>query len=172
MTIPESAVMDETRIELLQRMPIFGGIQADTLESLLGLCPIDEVRANEYFFRENDAADAMFVLETGKVAVLKSWKGGDHLLRTLERGDCFGEMALIDLSPRSASVQALEDCSGFEIFAASLFGLYEHDLEQFALIQMNLAREMSRRLRDAAQQLFEAKVAAKEFGGDYRWYLA
>ncbi len=152
--------MDETRIELLQRMPIFGGIQADTLESLLGLCPIDEVRANEYFFRENDAADAMFVLETGKVAVLKSWKGGDHLLRTLERGDCFGEMALIDLQPRSASVRAIEDCKAIRLSSANLYKLYEQSVEQFAMIQMNLGREISRRLRDADERLFRTRMGA------------
>lgn len=154
--------MNETRIELLQRMPVFGGIQADVLEFLLELCPIDTVRANEYFFRENDDADAMFVLEAGKVAVLKSWHGGDFLLRTLERGDCFGEMALIDLQPRSASVRAIEDCEAIRLSAASLYRVYEMSVEQFAMIQMNLGREISRRLRAADERIFESRMGAPE----------
>ena len=102
--------MQEARIELLQHMPVFGGIRADVLQFLLGLCPVVSVPANEFFFRENDQADSMFVLEAGIAAVLKSWGGQEYLLRTLKEGDCFGEMAIMDLFPRSASVRAV-DCS-------------------------------------------------------------
>lgn len=154
--------MEATRIELLQRMPIFGGIQADVLQFLLGICPIVEVRAGHFFFHQNDAADSMFVLETGKAAVLKSWTGGESLLRTLNSGDCFGEMALIDLQPRSASVRALEDCTTIRLSAASLYEVYERHLEQFAMIQMNLGREISRRLRDAEERLFSTKMGTPE----------
>ena len=154
--------MDATRIELLQRMPVFGGIQADVLQFLLDNCPIVAVPAGHFFFRQNDAADSMFVLETGKAAVLKSWQGGESLLRTLESGDCFGEMALIDLQPRSASVRALEDCAAIRLSAASLYELYARNLEQFAMIQMNLGREISRRLRDADERLFLARMGTPE----------
>jgi CRP/FNR family transcriptional regulator, cyclic AMP receptor protein len=51
----------------------------------------------------------MFVLEAGKAAVLKSWDGQEYLLRILKEGDCFGEMAVMDLFPRSASVRAVEE---------------------------------------------------------------
>ena len=97
--------MQESRIELLQRMPVFGGIRADILQFLLGLCPIVSVPTNEFFFRERDQADSMFVLEVGKATVLKSWHGQDHHLRTLAEGDCFGEMAIMDsvhAAPQSA----------------------------------------------------------------------
>jgi len=77
----------EARIELLQRMPIFGGIRSDILQFLLTLCPVVFVPANDFFFREHDEADSMFVLEAGKVDVLKSWRGQQHLLRTLKEGD-------------------------------------------------------------------------------------
>ena len=42
--------MQEARIELLQHMPVFGGIRADVLQFLLGLCPVVSVPANEFFF--------------------------------------------------------------------------------------------------------------------------
>jgi len=139
--------MEATRIAMLQRMPLFGGIRDDVLGFLLDLCRETRVPHGEFFFREGDAGESMFVLEAGKVEVRKKAAHGDLLLSTFGVGDCIGEMALIDLSPRSASVQAVEDCRAFEIFSASLFALYERDLEQFALIQMNIARELSRRLR-------------------------
>src|SRR5262245_26758669 len=113
--------MEEARIGLLQRMPVFGGIRADILRFLLSTCPIVEVPTGEYFFRERDPADAMFVLEAGKVVVLKSWRDEEYLLHALDTGDCFGEMALMDLMPRSASVRATQDCRAILVSAASLY---------------------------------------------------
>jgi CRP/FNR family transcriptional regulator, cyclic AMP receptor protein len=94
--------MPEARIDLLQRMPVFGGVRADILQFLLCVCPVVSVPANEYFFREHDQADSMFVLEAGKVAVLKSWHGSEYLLGMLKEGDCFGEMAGVRAAPPSA----------------------------------------------------------------------
>jgi CRP-like cAMP-binding protein len=150
--------MNEVRIDLLQRMAVFGGIRTEVLQFLLDLCPIVSVATNDFFFRESDKGDSMFVLEIGKVAVLKSWEGEDYLLRTLREGDCFGEMALIDHCPRSASVRAVEDCSAIQISAANLYRLYAQDLKQFALIQMNMGREVCRRLREADNMLFGVKL--------------
>jgi CRP-like cAMP-binding protein len=62
-------------------------------------------------------------------------------------------MTLIDLNPRSASVLALEPCLALELSNQTLFLLYETHLEQFALIQMNLLREVSRRLRYLDERL-------------------
>lgn len=154
--------MQEARIELLQRMPVFGGIRADVLQFLLGLCPVVSVPTNEFFFREHDQADSMFVLEAGKVAVLKSWRGQEHLLRTLKEGDCFGEMAVMDLTPRSASVRAVEDCTAIRLSAANLYQVYAQDLKQFALIQMNMGREVCRRLREADNRLFRARMGTPD----------
>ena len=146
--------MHDTRIKLLQGMPIFGGIRTDVLQFLLGLCPVVSVPTNEYFFHEHDQADSMFILEGGKVAVLKSWRGQEYLLKILKEGDCFGEMAVMDLSPRSASIRAVEDCAAIRVSAANLYKLYEEDPKQFALIQMNMGREVTRRLREADDRLF------------------
>jgi CRP-like cAMP-binding protein len=104
--------------------------------------PVVFVPVNNFFFREHDEADSMFVLEAGKADVLKSWGGQQHLLRNLKEGDCFGEMALMNLCPRSASVRAAEDCTALRVSAANLYQVYARDLKQFALIQMNMSREV------------------------------
>ena len=148
----------EARIELLQRMPIFGGIRSDILQFLLTLCPVVFVPANDFFFREHDQADSMFVLQTGKVAVVKSWGEQEHVISILQEGDCFGEMAVMDHGQRSASVRAVEDCTAICIFAANLHRLYALDLKQFTLIQMNMGREVCRRLRDLDDRLFSVTM--------------
>ena len=146
------------RIELLQRMPVFGAIRADTLSLLLEQAHLREVPAHGWFFREGDRADSMFVLERGEVSVIRTWRGEDWVLHTLRAGDCFGEMALMDLAPRSASVRAEADCSAIEVGAGDLLQLYEHDPEQFALIQMNIGREVCRRLRATDELLFRLRI--------------
>ena len=158
--------MEGTRLELLQQMPIFGGIRADVLEYLLTLSHVVPVRDGVYFFRENDPGTSLFVLETGRVAVLKLWKGQEYLLRHLEKGDCFGEMAVIDLFPRSASVLAVEDSSAIEISTACLNQIRKKDLMQFTLIQMNMGREVSRRLRQADERLFAIEVEGSSLTSD------
>jgi len=148
--------MTPSRIELLQRMPIFGAIADTSLDFLVGLARTVDMPRGTNFFLEGDPASSMFVLESGRVEVLRSWKGRELVVQRLAAGDCFGEMALLDLAPRSATVRAADDCRAIELSHDDLYGLYERDTEQFALIQMNLAREMSRRLRATDDMLFRA----------------
>jgi len=150
--------MQSTAIELLQRMPVFGAMRADTLHLLLDHAHELRVPGGAWFFHENDAADSMFVLQEGRATVLKGWKGNSLVLGALNAGDCFGEMALMDLCPRSASVRADTDCRALEITANEMLLLFEHDVEQFALIQMNLGREVCRRLRATDELLFRARM--------------
>ena len=150
--------MTATHILWMQQMPIFGGIEDEALRYLVEPAPIVEVPAGGYYFREGDPATAMYVLEAGKVTVSKSWEHCQLLLRRLGEGDCFGEMALLDLYPRSASVRADSDCRAIELSSANLYRLFERDAAQFAMIQMNIAREMSRRLRITDELLFRARM--------------
>ncbi len=139
-------------------MPVFGAIREDTLHFLLDQAKEVELAAGEFFFREGDRAESMYVLDTGRAAVLKGWNGHELLLHHLKAGDCFGEMALLDLFPRSASVRAEADCAAVELSCTDLYRLFERDAEQFALIQMNIGREISRRLRLVDDLLFRARM--------------
>ena len=144
-----------TRTDLLQQMAVFGALRADVLEFLLAESRTVALRRGEFFCREGESGESMFVLEQGSVEILKERAGAEpHVIRALGAGDCFGEMALMDLSPRSASVRALEDCVAIEISVATLLRLAQKDIEQFAMIEMNMGRELSRRLREADERLF------------------
>lgn len=149
-------LMESDRLELLQAMPVFGGTSRKTLSFLIEQALIHVIEKGEYFFHQDDVASSMFVLESGAVAVIKKHDGKELLVRELGKGDCFGEMALLDLYPRSSSVMATEQCRAIEIRQETLFGLYQEDLEQFTIIQMNIGREISRRLRLTDEQLFKS----------------
>ena len=146
------------RLELLASMPPFGGLNAATLELLTRLAQPIAVSAGEYFFREGDESQTMYVLQTGRVEIYKTWQSTPRVLRYMNAGDCFGEMALIDLFPRSASALAVESSEALQITPPILHEIYRHDLEQFTLLQMNLGREMSRRLRRIDDMLFQVSM--------------
>ncbi|MGH8601583.1 MAG: Crp/Fnr family transcriptional regulator [Gammaproteobacteria bacterium] len=160
-------VMLGDRIKRLQEMPIFGGVRRDTLTYLLELVRSVTKVKGDYFCRENEDADSFFVLERGQVAVLKGWKGEQYLLNKLGAGDCFGEMAVIDLGTRTSSVLVLEDSFAIQVSAGNLYAVYKRDLEQFTIIQMNLCREISRRLRRADERLFASKHPVQMVAGEY-----
>ncbi len=146
--------MLHTRIQILQEMPIFGAIQESTIKALLQDAVLRELTRGETVFQEGELDTSLYVIEQGRVSVHRHWEGEDYKLRELSQGDCFGEMALMDYKPRSATVVADTDCSLIQISAAQLGQLYTREPEQYTLIMMNLGREVCRRLRDADKRLF------------------
>jgi CRP/FNR family cyclic AMP-dependent transcriptional regulator len=148
-------------------MPIFGGVGVDALELLLERAAEVHVPEGDYFFREGSAGTSAYVLEAGMVSILKRSDSDDHCLRTLETGDCFGEVALFDFGPRSASVFAESDCNAIELTTRDLIELSKVDLKQYALIYMNLGREVSRRLREADERLFKARLERNTLADGY-----
>jgi CRP-like cAMP-binding protein len=158
--------MDD-RIRLLRETPIFGGVADEVLALLLDRVAEVVVRKGEFFFREGDDGVSAFVLERGSVSILKQWKGKNHLLRHLHAGDCFGEVALMDFCRRSASVLADQDCAAIELSTGDLRQVASRDLEQFAMIYMNMGRELCRRLREADERLFRASLEVGLSTGEY-----
>lgn len=67
------------------------------------------VKKGAHIFREDDAGDAAYVVNAGSVAIVKTIEGTEMRLATIGLGGLFGEMAILDGSPRMASAQALED---------------------------------------------------------------
>ena len=156
--------MQPKQIEFLQRMPIFGALRADALQVLLDQARTVKLAAGGFYFHDGDPANSMFVLESGRAVVMKAWRGRDFILNELSAGDCFGEMALMDLQPRSAAVRAETDCRAIEFSNDDLLHLYERDIEQFALLQMNIGREVCRRLRATDDLLFRTRMGESPAG--------
>jgi len=155
-----NSVISDNRIELLQTMPVFGGIRADVLRFLLPFTKPRSLFAGDIVFQEGDSANSLFVLECGEIELLKQWEGNQYKLKSLRRGDCCGEVSLMDLQPRLTTAIAVTDCSLIEIYAANLHQLYQKDREQFTLIYINMAREVCRRLREADHRAFAADMEA------------
>lgn len=143
---------------LVGRVSIFGGLGDESVDLLIERSSRVTVPAGGFFFEEGSRGSSAFVLESGRVSILKQWNGRPYLLRHLEAGDCFGEVALIDFGARSASVRADVDCRAIEFTARDLLELSRRDPDQFAIVYMNLGRELARRLRAADDRLFKARI--------------
>ena len=155
--------MDDERFAVFQNMPVFGGLDEETLDYLLAEADQQELESGKYLFHENDKGDSMYIIASGKLAVIKRWENKEYILAYLSKGDCVGEMELIDITPRSASVIAVEPTVVIRIMRKTIFALYRENLEQFTTIQMNMGREVSRRLREADIKLFHEHVKNQRF---------
>jgi CRP-like cAMP-binding protein len=134
----------------LRNFGLFGAMPEAVLEHLAENLKLLEVPPGTYLFREGDDANCMFVVLQGDMEVLKKSKvGADARVAVLGPGDWFGEMGVIDVQPRSASVMTVSPAKFIKLSSADLDRLYRFDVKAYSLIVLNIAREMSRRLRVA-----------------------
>nr|WP_232846387.1 Crp/Fnr family transcriptional regulator [Amphritea pacifica] len=146
-------------------MPVFGGLREDIVKLILEGSHYVEREAGEPFFLEGERGDSSFIVESGSAALFKvSSSGEQYKIRAFLPGECFGAMALLGVYPRSGIVKAMEPCRAVEIKADQLFSVYQADPEQYVLIFMNMARDLSRRLRDTDDQLVECLEERQQSG--------
>ncbi|MBU2582955.1 MAG: Crp/Fnr family transcriptional regulator [Alphaproteobacteria bacterium] len=107
--------------------------------------PVRQFAADEKIFLAGEAGSSMFIVRSGKVAI----KSGGMILESVGPGGLFGEMALIDGSPRSATAVATEDSEIAVIEQPGLLGLIQQN-PKFALTVMQL---MARRIRRTNESL-------------------
>lgn len=136
---------------MLREIGLFGGLDDATLEVLASELPMLQADVGERVVKEGDPAREMYVVVAGELEVLKRSKGGAEVrVAMLGGGDWFGEMAIVDVQPRSATVRALAPSFLLRMSAEHVDQLlYRRDLKAYSLLVMNIARELSRRLRVA-----------------------
>lgn len=110
-----------------------------------------EFKKGDYILREGDEPTCAYILKSGKLEVVKqkSDDSGEVVLETLKPGDIFGEMAMVDLEPRSASVRALED-GVLIIIDAPTFNQKQEGLDVFS---RKLVRSLIERVRTQNEKI-------------------
>jgi CRP/FNR family cyclic AMP-dependent transcriptional regulator len=134
----------------LAEIGLFGALDAPMLEHLASTLRLATPDAGDVVFREGDKGSEMYVVLHGEFEVLKRSKQGiDARVAMLGTGDWFGEMSILDVHNRSATVRALSPSRLLVISASDLDAMYRRDVRSYALLVLNIARELSRRLRVA-----------------------
>ncbi len=147
---PPIAAESKIPAQDLRNIGLFGALPERVLDELAVELQVVELPGGSYVFREGEAGNCMFVVVQGDVEVLKKSRSGhDSRVAVLGPGDWFGEMSIIDVQPRSATVMTASPTRLVKITAADLDRLYRSDVKAYALIVQNIARELSRRLRVA-----------------------
>lgn len=137
--------------DVLREIGLFGGLDEQTLELLARELPPEQVPVGTRVITEGEPASEMFVVVSGELEVLKKSPAGSEVrVAILGPGDWFGEMAIVDVQPRSATVRSLAPSLLLRITSEHVDRLlYRRDTKAYALLVMNIARELSRRLRVA-----------------------
>jgi CRP-like cAMP-binding protein len=94
-------------VGLVQSLPLGADLDDEALEELAGHVSLRRVRAGRPVVRQGERGDEFFVVRSGTLEVLRAGDDGEErLIRTLERGRSFGEVALLGFTPRMATVRA------------------------------------------------------------------
>ena len=131
----------------LSAIPVLGGTshEAQTLIANEGIVRI--FRPGGWIVREGEEGHAFFILVEGEVEVIKHADSPHAVtLAKLGPGSTFGEMCVLGPMSRAASVRPVSGVTAIEIKAATLYHLYQKLPDQYAIVLLNLARDMARRL--------------------------
>ncbi len=130
--------------EILTNIPLFSNLTAEGIDNVAKLTHIKTFLKNTNVINEGDISDSIHIILSGRAKVFfNDEQGAELTLQNLSEGDYFGEMSLLDNSPRSASITTLEDAS-IAIISKDNFMQCMH---QYPDIAINLSIELSRRLK-------------------------
>lgn len=148
----DRAIRVRRRLEAIQAVTIFRYLPFADLMRVAGIARELRWPAGSPFFREADAGDSMYILLSGQVAVAKN----GIELSVLQPGAHFGEMALIERAPRSATVTASTDCEVLVIEREGFYGLLSEEHTAVKLL-WGLVRMLNARLRTTSEELTQIK---------------
>ncbi len=112
--------------QLLSEVPLFGDLTDAEMDRIVSGAEGRDLQRNDVIFTEGDDADALYVVERGRIAIAnKSFDGRESVVALMERGELFGEMPLFDHQPRSAEARALESSRVIAIHYDPVHDLYE-----------------------------------------------
>ena len=172
MTAPRSATFQR----FVKSADVFGGLEGRSLLSVLDRLQEHKVAARQEIFGEGELGRTMYVVYKGEVEILRAVPGGkDVSIVRLGPGECFGEMALVELGPRSATVVTTKPSTLYSLNNLDLYHLFKADNYAYVIVLQNICRLLSRRLRKADSRISDflarggqASAARRRAGAEKR----
>ena len=136
--------------QAIKNVPLFSELADQELNLLAASGSRKNFPGKNVIFQEGDSGDVLFIILSGKVKVLLTGKNGqEYILSHLGPGNFFGEMAILESAPRSASVITVEPSEFFLLGRKALTELLKHHPD----IAMKILKNLSQRLRKVSEQV-------------------
>ena len=136
--------------------PFFGGLSDASLDLLVSMLVERRFDVGAPVVSEGEPGRSMYIVHVGELAVSKLGNSGRAIrVAGLGPGDFFGEMTLIEMQNRSATVVAESPTVLYELTARNLYAYYKADVHAYVLVLLNINRELCRRLRRADNRIAE-----------------
>lgn len=144
---------------ILKKLPVFEDLNNRDLNAIERILHQREYREDEAIFLQGDPGLGMYIVESGTVAIV--CEPDKHVLAELHNGEFFGEIALLDESPRTATAIAKTECRMLCFFQPDLFDLIDRNPRLGVKVLFRLARTISERLRKTNEQLYASKDSCR-----------
>ena len=139
--------------------PFFGGLSDASLDFLVSMLVERRFDAGATVVAQGEPGRSMFVVHSGQLVVSQRTDSGRVIrMSGLEPGDFFGEMTLIEMQNRSATVAAETPTVLYELTAQKLYACYKKDVHAYVMVMQNINRELCRRLRRADRRIAELQM--------------
>jgi len=145
--------------------PLFRNLDETERAQILIIGQVRNYKKDEVLFREGDAGDGLFIVVSGSVRISKRSATGEEALAVLEPHAFFGEMALIDFSPRAADAVANEPSDVFFIPLKELRALIEAHHQIALKVLYALCEVLAQRLRETNEKYMTVFTIAQWSGG-------
>jgi CRP/FNR family transcriptional regulator, cyclic AMP receptor protein len=143
--------------------PFFGGLSDASLDVLISMLDERRFDVGATVVAEGEPGRSMYIVHSGELVVSKLGESGRALpMARLGPGDFFGEMTLIEVQNRSATVVADSPTVLYEFTARNLYAYYKADIHAYVLVMQNINRELCRRLRYADNLIVDLADASRE----------
>lgn len=129
----------------MKAIPLFAGLNAEQLLPIAEIAVTRQFTAGETIFEEGSVGDELYLITAGQVEILR----GAKTVASLGVGECFGEMALLDRSPRSATARAALDTT----VLATPQEDFQELLNLYPMLARQIAEVLGQRLRAATEAL-------------------
>lgn len=144
--------MAADNVEFLRKVPLFSELDDHTLREIANAAVEQRWEAGQEIVRQGDTGVGVFIIRSGRVEIAQERGGKAEKISEIGQGSVFGEMALLDEFPRSATVRAIEPTTCLGITRWHFRGI----LESHPQIALKLLPMLTKRLRAAEAHVHEA----------------
>ena len=148
--------------EVLKNVSIFKELDEEELRRVAALCKEKDYQPGEIIIEEDTPGEALYILETGKVRVVKMEGGNERSIAEVGSGDHVGEMSLIDGMATSARIVAEEPTECLVLLKEDLDLLLETDDKMCIRVLRAITKTLAKRLRRTSEDLIVWKLEFSE----------